>query len=132
MSSSGSRTFYIEPMTVWTDRTVTGMFFPATPAQFAAAIEQVRGTWEMMGETGDIDVAVGYQIANEDDEDAWDTATAVGSYVSADGMTYAASFTDLSASLTKRLVRFGFLANNGTAGSNQMARVKMELEIREF
>ena len=31
-------------------------------------------------------------------------------------MTLAPTYADLSASLMKRLVRFGFLAKNGTAG----------------
>ncbi len=118
---------------VWSKQSDTdAVFHPATPAVWAAGIKSLRRTCAIiMSNSGDAEMKMSYQTANEDKEGSWDTPIELGSWQSTEGATYARSFSDISSNLTKRFVRFGYLVRNQTAGSKvETMLVRMVLDIR--
>ncbi len=121
--------------TVWTKGSTTAaLFHPSIGPMRTAGMKYVRfSRWELRGDTGDIEVAPAFQVAGDDDESLWASATAVavGSYQSGDAVTTNTSFTDISASLTARLVRFGWLARNKSGTDIHQCRVGGNADLRE-
>ncbi|MCB9761267.1 MAG: hypothetical protein H6739_15605 [Alphaproteobacteria bacterium] len=127
---SSIRKYPLPWTTVFTAST-TAAFLPATAWMQASEVDKLRVTWELRGRTGNLEVTAGYQTA--DVENNPDSATAIGSYVSSDGMTYPSSgFTSVSANTEgKQLVRFGWMCKNSTGTDDSLGRVAGVVEVVE-
>lgn len=111
-------------------QTPTKLFIPATGWMDAASVKYVRAVWELISAMTNLSVEFGYQTCNV--ENAVIATTAVGS-----AMTSATSppvdfgtKTDISSATgSKNLIRFGFLATNTAAASLVLGRCGGYVEI---
>ena len=93
------------------------IFFPATAWMPCGNASEMRGTFELFGWMTDLEVAVGYQTANV--ENSPDTAVAVGSFATANGMAFPTAFTSIASNTEqKQIFRLGYIGKN-TSTSNQ-------------
>jgi len=125
------------PLTfVWSAKSATAHFFPLTPPMPAAGIRYVRPTMvEVRNPTNSPSLWVGCHTCDDpSDEDNWSAATDLtGSYLTSTGRSYAVTaFEDISASLTKRYVRFGFQIKNTTGTAIEACHAGLILDLRSL
>jgi hypothetical protein len=95
----------------------TGLFIASTPFLDAAPVKRVRRVADIQGIEANFEVAFAYQTA--DTASSPNQATAVGAYLTANGMAFPTSFVDISSATGgAQLVRFGWIvrktASSGT------------------
>ena len=132
------RSFNYGPFVVWTDGDTT-VYHPLTPPIETRNIKSVRISLEMCQSTGGITVTPSLDLSN--DGVSWGSSSpiqnnatnAAAVTLSADGVTYDDEFVDLSATVAqKRLARIGVsVANSGTTGNNELARISLQIETKE-
>jgi hypothetical protein len=113
--------------------TTDKMFYALTGAIDASAAQSVRLSLEVWALTGPATVEVGYQVS--DDGETWPSVTS-GTTISGvsrntDGTTYGATFTDISAGLTAKYVRFGVRAFNDSGSTIHHFEASIRLEKKE-
>lgn len=96
------------PWTFLVATSTTEVFAPVTGYYTAAEIAKLAITLEIIGLIGNAQVKRAYQTCNI--PSAPDTETALGNYVSTNGINYPASFSDVATTMqSKQLVRFGWI-----------------------
>jgi hypothetical protein len=105
---------------------------PITGALSTAVLAYARPTEIVVHDlSANLTVAVGYQLADEDDELSWGAATLLSAaWVTATGSTFDTAFTDLSA-LTQRKLRFVLLVKNTTGSAIETGHVSAKIDVRE-
>lgn len=102
-------------------------FIPTTGYYSGASVRLARGTFELISAQANLSVAFAYQTANVDG--TVDAAVAIGTALTADGMSYG-TVTDISANTaSKQFVRFGFLCQNTQAASLVLGRAGGSVEF---
>jgi hypothetical protein len=100
----------------------TAVFHPNTLWLPAADVKKVRGAFELAVLESDVTVSLAYQTANV--ENSLDTPTAIGSYATANGVSYPGAWADISAATeAKQLIRFGWLVKNTATSTKNFVRV---------
>ena len=119
---------------VWSQKSTTALFHPFSGPIPTADLDELRATLlDVKARTSLCSVAVGYQLADEtDDESSWGSTTQLSaSAATADGETYEDTFTDVSSSMTKRYIRFGYMVLNTTTSTTvQAAQVAAVVDCR--
>jgi hypothetical protein len=126
--------------TVWT-RSGSVVRLPATPWMSAADIARVRGTFELQARDADLEVAIGYEVADVENAPVAGTAgvssgpaiTAYHGGAAGNGMKYPSDWWDLGADTkTKQLFRLVWLVRNNPGGSTlNLGRVGGVVDIEE-
>lgn len=115
----------------WTTLCVDGtaeVAIPATGWMGAKEVDKYRGTYELRGITGLMNVALGYQTCNV--ENSPDAHTTVTSFQTTAGVYYGGSFTDISANtLGKQLVRIVWVCKLSTGSALASARVAGSVDL---
>ena len=97
----------------------------------SAEVERIRATVELRSNSGAATVWPGFQTANEEQSPDAATQLANPSYISSNGITYGASFEDISAALaSKQLVRFGLFVLNGTGTNTEVVLASLRVEVQ--
>jgi hypothetical protein len=119
---------------VWSKKSASPLFHPFTGLIPTADLTEIRPTFlDVKGSTNACEVAIGYQLTNEANEESdWgSTATQLSaSCATADGETYEDAFTDVSSSMTKRFIRFGYMVKNTSGSTVQAAQVAALVDCR--
>ena len=114
---------------VWAVNT-TAIFHPATQWLPASDVKSIRGAMEMQLRESDQEASLAYQTANV--ENNADSATAVGSYSTSNGVAYPSPWEDMSAyTEQKQLIRFGWLVKNTSGSTRTWSRVGGFMEISD-
>ena len=84
------RQYVMPERLVWTGKSSTQeLFFDVTGGMPAAAIKWVRPReLDLQADSGDLQLALGYQISNGEPESDWGSTTVIGSYTSTSGLTH--------------------------------------------
>jgi len=131
---TGANRFTIPLGLYWSKKTTSAHFFPATPPILAVGVTGVRPTMvELRNPSTEARLWVGWQQCDDpSDESNWTSATDLtGSYLSAVGRSHAVTaFEDISGSVTKRYVRFGFQVKNNTGTSLEVCHAGMVVDVR--
>ena len=91
---------------------------------------KIRVTQDNRALIGNIEVSAAYQTANV--ENSPDSATAIDSYASANGMVYPTAWVDLATAVQgKQLVRFGRLAKLSSGSTLALVQSWILLESAE-
>jgi len=111
----------------------TGVVALAASAWMTASeAAKVRGTFEVAGRDGDIEVAIGFQVANVEDNVTTPQNPAITAYKAANGMQYPADFIDiLPETKSKQLVRWVWLVKNTSTSNLTFARVGGLVDVEE-
>ena len=106
------------------------LFYPRTPWMNAGDVGKIRGTIELLWHTGNAEVSLAYQTANN--ETSQDGAASVGSYVAMDGVAYPGGFTDISGNtLAKQMVRLGWNVKLSSGSTQAYAFVGGSVDIQD-
>lgn len=106
----------------------SAIFLPATAWMPTGNVAAIRSTFELAGRTGELEVAFGYQLADEPDSP--DNGTEVGTYQATNGVKLPSGFTDTaSATGAKQLVRFGWFIKLTTGSTPAFGRVAGTVEV---
>jgi hypothetical protein len=111
--------------------TSTEVFIPMTGPLDATRALAARLSIELRVSSGSIKVRPGLQVS--DDAETWDTAATISgytTYLSAEGTGIGKTWTDLSAVLTKRHVRFGAFAVNTSGSDIEMGMASLRVDLR--
>lgn len=118
---------------VWTKKSTTALFHPLTEWMATTNVRNIRSSIEMQSNSGACEISAGLQTAIEMDNP--DTAIELGSYLTANGKDFGASYADKSTNTdTKLYVRFGVFAKNKlgdtTHSEAAWARLRIDLDPR--
>lgn len=114
---------------VWAVNT-SAIFHPATQWIPASDVKQVRGAMELNLRESDQEVSLAYQTANV--ENNADSATALGSYQSSNGVAYPTAWEDIGTyTEQKQIIRFGWLVKNTAGSTRTWSRVAGFVEISD-
>lgn len=111
--------------------TSTEVFIPLTSSLEATRALSARLSVELRVSSGAIKVRPGMQIS--DDNESWDVATTISgytTYLTSEGTGIGKTWTDLSAVLTKRRVRFGAFAVNTSGTDIEMGMASLRVDLR--
>ena len=123
---TNGKSYTAGPAKVNSDGTTTPIFNALTGAIPTEGIDEIRGTLEMVGDSGDCEAQIAYQLSH--DGVTWDTAVTFESVQNGNGTTWGTTFA--SVTWNKDFVRFGAVVDNGTAGSPQAAQVTIRVDVR--
>jgi hypothetical protein len=122
---------------VWSQKSATVgeyLFHPFTGPIPTSDLTEIRPTvLDIKAGTGLCEVAIGYQLTNEANEESdWGTTATMLSadFVPTDGETYEDDFTDVTTSMTKRFIRFGYMVINTSGSTVQAAQVAASVDCR--
>lgn len=108
----------------------TPIFHPATQWLDANDFTKVRVTQDNRAFIGNMEIAAAYQTANV--ENSPDSAVAIDSAASADGMVYPTAWVDLASAMQgKQLVRFGRIAKLSSGSTLALGNNWILLESAE-
>ncbi len=117
--------------TVWSAAT-TVTALPASPWMTASEAARARGTFEVGTKFGDIEIAVGFFVANVEDNVTTPASPAITAYRTTTGMQFPADFTDISPETKgKQLVRWVWLVKNTSSSNLNFARVGGLVDVEE-
>jgi hypothetical protein len=117
--------------TVWAHGTGV-VRLPASPWMSANEIIRVRGTFELRGRDGDIEVAIGIELADVENSPTAPTDPTITAYANDNGMKYPAAWKDVSAdSQSKQLARWVWLVKNTSSQNLTFARVGGVVDVEE-
>lgn len=119
---------------LWSNKSTTAIFHPVTSPMLTVGIKNARPTvLELREPTPNFSISVAYQLTNDPtDETSWGSTTELSAaYVTSAGFTYTSAFTDISANLTKRYIRFGINVKNTTGTALELGQGGMVVDIRE-
>ncbi len=117
------------PMTGWSSGSdSTALWIPGTGFGSTAGVHKIRGALEMRCNSGNCQIKLGYQLAN--DTDSPENAVTAGSFLSSEGFLYATDFTDISTATKGKLyIRFGFWVQNTSGSRIEMCRASLRVDI---
>ena len=108
----------------------TPNFHPATQWLDANDFTKIRVTQDNRAFIGNMEIAAAYQTANV--ENSPDTAVAIDSAASADGMVYPTAWVDLASAMQgKQLVRFGRIGKLSSGSTLSLGNNWILLESAE-
>lgn len=117
--------------TVWVSSS-TVVALPASAWMSASEVIRARGTFEVAAKAGDIEVAIGFQVANVEDSVTTPANPEITTYKAANGMQYPADFTNISTDTkAKQLVRWVWLVKNTSTNNLNHARVGGLVDVEE-
>ena len=121
------KTLRLRWTTVCVDGT-TEVFVPDTDWMRAPDVAKIRLYMEARGFTGLMNVIAGYQTCNVDNSP--DAHNTIGSFVTTAGVTFGASFADVTANTqAKQYVRFGWVVKLTSGSTLATVRVGGSIDI---
>ena len=116
------------PWTTAFASSTTAVFIPCTPWVDAGDVLKVRALMEIRGLMGNFQATFGYETADVDNSVSG--GTAVGAYVSSNGVTFPTAFEDVGAVLEgKQKVRFGWMCKLSSGSTLSVGRLGGFIEI---
>ena len=116
------------PWTFVVATSTSDVFVPVTGWFAAQEIKKIAIVMEIVGLIGQTQIKRAYQTA--DSPSSADSATGVGSFVSANAVSYPSSSTDISATTeAKQLIRFGFIVSLATGSTIATASVAGRVDV---
>lgn len=121
------------PFTVWTQKSATYLFHPASAPESTVNWRDVRGSIENRGSSGAISTRIVYRLSN--DGITWDSPLALyrspnnPQVQTNDGTAYGSTFVDLSGDIQgKQWIQWGVEAANSSGTSTELATVTVKLD----
>ncbi|MBM4365177.1 MAG: hypothetical protein FJ102_03105 [Deltaproteobacteria bacterium] len=109
----------------------TANFHPQTVWIRTSELTRARYRLEVRGDTGTVQVAVGYQTADDVDSPAAAAQLGTMAYLGADGVQYGDDWVDLTTILkTASWIRFGSLVKQDADGSLQAATTLLRVDYK--